>query len=445
MAVKRNNLIPRHALPKGIRLKNNTFKCITMLAEKWSSEQIELRNKRTRSPGFFVEPKKSANLVDGYNYPEQITRPISAQIYPNGEFGIGYCRPAKMSASDRRYEADRRYADANAEIVADIEISPDGQSFTYGRKIIPGVPAPKLDLGSESSQARRKYGLKGITSYGRKIIRNAGHCLDVAVRNRFGSTLQMGTLTIPSLSPQSMRCIAVNWHHIVRRFFQECKRESSKHWYRFDYVSCTEIQPKRLDTRNEVGLHLHFLYVAIRCGKNKWVLSDSWVRKVWRRVLQRYVDSERLPDNLQYKRIPVSVSGAAYVAKYASKGDKSIKQVVDEFGEEYLPSQWWSCSQGLKNCIKEHTISSTKQLAEKLLVIARWGVSEYVRYIRVATMSTNRNEYGKANNCPEEIVLGYGGLLSSCGFRLFSPGNQNQSIKLSMFCTLDKPSPLVRK
>lgn len=415
-----------------------------MISDRWSSEQIELRDKRTKAPGFFSNPEKRPSLTSTYELSPQGERSISAKIYPNGEFGVGYVRKKKTSAVDRRYEADRRYADENAEIIADIEISPDGESFTYGRKIIPGTVPPKLDLAPQSSQPRKKYGLNGITSYGRKMIRNAGHCLDVAVRGRYGRTLQMGTLTIPSLPSRYMRSIAMNWHHIVRRFFQECKRESSKHRYRFDYVSCTEIQPQRLDTRNEVGLHLHFLFVAIRVSKSQWVLSDSWIREVWRRVLSRYVDSYPLPDNLQYKRIPVSISGAAYVAKYASKGDKSIKQVAEQFGNEYLPSQWWSCSSGLKRCVKEHTIRSSTVLAEKLLVIARWGVSDYIKYIRVATMSTNTNVHGKSKNCPEEIILGYGGLLSYSGLRLFAPRNQSQSIKLSMFCTLDKPAPLVR-
>lgn len=399
-----------------------------MLTLKDSDEQFERFLKKTRAPGFFKDPRGVNSLTHGIAPPILPERSISARIFPNGEFGVGFIPRRGVSAEDRKYERDCRYARDNTEIVPDIQISPDGEQFTYVRKIIPGFPPPKLGIGSESSQAVKKYGLKGITSYGRKMIRNAGTVLDKAFRHQYNRRLQMGTLTIPSYSPDEMRNICKNWGEVVRRFYQECKRIYARYRYPFYYASVTEIQPKRLAERGEVGLHLHFLFVAIRTGRGKWVLSDTWVRATWERILKSYLREETKSQLPNYRRESVSCSSAAYLSKYMSKGGEQVKQVCEEFGEEYLPSQWWSIDSTTRKCIKHYTISSQGATAEKLLVISRCGVSDYIRYIRCITLPINTNDYAKARDCPQEVVLGYGGLLTTRGFELFAPGNYFKDI-----------------
>jgi len=400
-----------------------------IVTQLWDDETVERRDKKTRSPGFFKDPAKLKSTGSIIAPPMRADRSISARIFPNGEFGVGYVPYRGISAQDRRYENDCKYARDNAEIVPDVQISPDGEQFTYGRKIIPGFPPPKLGIGSQSSQPGKKYGLKGITSYGRKMLRNAGHLIDKTCENQYNRLPQMGTLTVPSYHPDTMQLICVHWGDIVRKFFQECKRRYAKFRYPFDYASCTEIQPKRWLERHEVGLHVHFLFVAIRLGRNKWVLPDNWVRETWGRILGHYLGVGDLPQLPNYRRDTVRKSSAAYIAKYASKGTQFIKEVAESVGEDFIPSQWWSMSSRLRDGIRRHTILSTGVVAEKLLVVARMGVSEYVRYVRVASLTIENNEYSKSHDCPEEIVLGYGGLLSAIGFGLFTDGNYYASIK----------------
>ena len=414
-----------------------------MVTEIWSNEIIELRNKRTKSPGFFADPKKRSPVTSTYELSPQGERSISAKIYPNGEFGVGYVRKKKISAQDRRYEADRRYAEENAEIVPTADFSDSGEWISYGRKIIPGTPPPKLGIGAESSQVSKRYGLKGITSYGRKMLRNAGHLIDKASEGQYNRLPQMGTVTVPAYHPETMKRICQNWGDIVRKFFQTLKRRYASFYKRFDYASCTEIQPQRWANRREVGLHLHFVYVAIRLGKNKWVLPDSYVRRVWGNTLASYLGGDEIPQLPNFRRDAVKQSSAAYLAKYASKGCDIVVEVAREAGEEFLPKQWWSMSSRLRAGIRRHTILSTGELAEKLLVISRWGTGDYIKYIRCITLQTNVNEYGKALGAPEEIILGYGGLLTYSGFRLFAPRNQDESIRQYLPRTLDKPKPLV--
>jgi len=409
-----------------------------MLALQDSDEQFEKFLKKHRAPGFFKDPCAQKSSISVIAPPMCAERNISAHIFPNGEFGVGYIPHRGISAQDRRYEADCKYARDNAEIELDVQISPDGEVVHYGRRYVPGFPPPKLGIGSELSQRPDRYGKKGITSYGRKMLRNAGHLIDKACENQYNRLPQMGTLTVPSYHPDTIRLICANWGDIVRKFFQECKRRYAKYRYRFDYASCTEIQPRRWLERHEVGLHIHFLFVAIRLGKNKWVLSDNWVRETWGRILGHYLVGGDLPQLPNYRRDTVRECSAAYIAKYASKGTEFIKEVSESVGDDYLPRQWWSISSQLRTGIRRHSILSKGDVANKLLVIARWGVSDYIRYIRTITLSINPSEYAKNKGSPSEIVLGYGGLLSACGFELFAPGGQSESIKRHLPRTLDK-------
>lgn len=416
-----------------------------MITHIWDDEIVVLRDKKTRSPGFFKDPtcdKLSASITVPDALP---SRSISARIFPNGEFGVGFVPQRGISAKERKYDADRRYADQNAEIIADIEIDdtlPEG--YKYTRRYVPATP-PKLGIGAKSSQPRPRYGLKGITGYGRKMLRNAGTLLDKACQGQYNRRMVMGTVTLPSYSSDTMKRIAENWGDIVRVFFQRLKRIYARYRYGFYYASCTEIQPARLETHREVGLHLHFLFISIRLGRGKWVVGDNDIRRIWRAVIENYLGKDDKSVNPNYRREMVNKSSAAYIAKYMSKGGDQIREVMEEFGEEYLPKQWWSMDAGTRKAIQALTISSQGALAEKLLVVSRWGVTDYVRYIRCITLQVNPNDYAKAQGCPEELVLGYGGLLTNSGFQLFTSGNHFAPLSSLLPCTLGRDTKYFKK
>lgn len=408
-----------------------------MLAPNLSDEQFERFLKKTRSPGFFKDPSNLRDKPQGMQISPRGERSISAHIYPNGEFGVGFIPHGGISASDRRHERDYKYSLDNAYYAPDIVINDENpEGFEYTRTMVYPVP-PKLGSGAESSQPSKRYGLKGITAHGRKMLRNAGHILDTVAKKGKGYMVQMGTLTIPSLESEQMKIIGERWNDIVRRFFQECRRRYLRFGKIFDYASCTEIQPERWENYREVGLHVHFLFVSFRINKRMWSLPDNWVRSVWRRCLVRYVGENRVPANLNYRREAVSRSSAAYLAKYASKGTQFIEEVAREVGEGCLPSQWWSMNSRLKKCIKAHTISSRGSEAEVLLHICTHDLTDYLKYKRVAIMEVQNTDYAKAHNSPEGIVLGYGGMLTHAGWRLFEPEDFAASIRGYMCLSVD--------
>ena len=404
----------------------------------WSEETVQLRDKKTRSPGFFKDPS-TAKASEKVVMPDSLPgRSISARIFPNGEFGVGFVPQRGISAKDRKYDADCRYAEENAEIQLKIELDDENNIIFYGREKVLATPPPNLGIGTKSSQRPSQYGLKGITGYGRKMVRNAGTLMSKAIEGKYNRKLCMGTLTVPSYLPRTMKAICSNWGDIQRKFFQEVKRRYERFRYQFDYVSVTEIQPKRLESRGEVGLHIHFLFTAIRYGRGKWVLPHSWVREAWGRILAHYVEWGECPREPNYRCDVVNTSASAYLSKYMSKGGDDIRAVLEEFGECYLPRQWWSISSRLRSAIKYYTIRSQGSDAEKLLVISRWGVSDYIRYIRCISLPVQANDYAKAHGCPQEIVLGYGGLLTHSGFQLFTPRDYFASIQSVLPDTLGR-------
>lgn len=408
-----------------------------MITQPWCEEVIALRDRATKSPGFFRPPSPANESKRKYSEVARADRQVSARVFPNGEFSVGFVPPRGISAQDRRYDRERRYAEENATIELDVQISPEGEVTHYGRKKVPGFPPPKLGIGSKSSQRRGRYGLKGITGYGRKMVRNAGTVIEQANRGRYNRRMQMGTVTVPSYPEESMKRICSNWGDIVRRFYQECRRLYAGYRYDFNYVSVTEIQPKRLAERREVGLHLHFLFVAIRLGKRKWVLPDAWVRATWQRIIESYLEQGAPSQLPNYRRESVSCSSSAYLSKYMSKGGDQISEVIEQFGEEWLPSQWWSIDNATRKCIHKHTVRSQSASADILLCICTQDMKEYYRYKRTVTIQTGATEYAKAHNCPTEVVLGYGGLLSSAGCDLFQPKDMHRSIKAYIGRTLD--------
>lgn len=403
-----------------------------------SALQYDPRDPRNKPPGFFKEPKLESYSQNKIKPSLRPGRSVSARVFPNGEFGVGFVPQRGISAQDRRYERERRDSWDNAEMVADVQISPDGEQMYYTRTLVPQLPDPKLGTGTELSQATRKYGSKGITAHGRKMLRNAGYIFDVVAKSGGGYLPQMGTLTIPSLEPERMREICVHWGDIVKRFFQECRRRYARFGKTFDYASCTEIQPGRWNDRREVGLHIHFIFIAFRLNRKVWSLPDQWVRAVWRRVLVRYVGEAGVPANINYRREGVRDSSAAYLAKYASKGADFIAEVSTELGPEALPSQWWSINRRVRDCIRRHTILSTGHQADLLLCICREGMEEYLLYSREVVLDTGCTEYAKSIGCPEKILLGYGGRLSPDGRRLFTWEGYYGSIIRFMSLTVDK-------
>jgi len=289
----------------------------------------ELLFRKARPPGSRINPFEPGGTPRvGLNSPARgvTTGVYSATIYPNGEFGIGRLAQSKKSVRDKL--CNRKIIDGYkiVEIPREHELA-DGTKLLDPYDCI-SQPV-KLDSAPESSQPKRKYGGRGITAYGKKMVRNGAYLVHTNSDKSRRLYPQFSTLTLPSFSPEVERGICENWGYIVRRFFEECTREAKRNCTTFDYVSVTEIQPERWKNRKEVGLHLHFIYNAEFI---KWagtfVLTDDFIRSTWHRILKGIIATVCETGGIpapecpipSYRREKVERSAEGYIGKYKSKG-----------------------------------------------------------------------------------------------------------------------------
>lgn len=393
-----------------------------------SLPQIAWLHHKTHSASSYDERSEAKNALKGlsrgqlHQFPVPSERSsVSAKLYPNGEFGIGYVPRSKKSAEDSRQERGvvhgyQTFWEGRPHFLESGEILFDTTDMVQ-------LVEPKLDITVESSQAPIRYGLKGITSYGRRCVRNIGFLL----QEEFGKRrLSMGTLTIPSLPPEDMLCIAQHWGDIQRKFFQECKRRYQRLKLPWHYVAVTEIQPKRWRERGEVGLHIHFLFPSFRLYKRgMFSLPHDWTRKMWQRIIENTLrahstgtrDAYNIPLPM-YNCEPVRKDAVGYLAKYLSKGSDIIDEVVERSGEEFLPKQWWSADMSSKKKLKSRVIRSTGSAAEYLLYLCKNGTKDEIVSIKSIEISSYR--YRSSDGTPIMIVIGYGGRLSMSTYKVVS-------------------------
>ena len=339
----------------------------------------------------------------------------STIIYPNGEFGVGYKGREKKSSEEKNFDIGIVNGVKTEWVPREHELE-DGSKYYDSGDMVPNSFI--LDSPDELSQTKR-YGLHGITPLGKKMVRNGTFLLEGRLR-RPGDYTQFSTVTLPRLGEVYERYICSHWAEVVKKFFQECKRQYARYARTFHYCSCTEIQPKRWKAHKFVGLHLHFVYNAAKYDQGKkWVITDTWMMETWVRILNNtlHTASTELGEPpltlhwVSYKRVPVEKSAQNYIGKYLSKGGAIIDEVRSEKGEEYLPKQWWSMSAFLRATIKRKTIRTTVELVcEHIISAIERGDKEIVYWYPSIQWVEHDDGYG--NRSSDIFLFGYGGKMS---------------------------------
>jgi hypothetical protein len=208
---------------------------------------------------------------------------------------------------------------------------------------------------------KRKKGLKGITSKGKKLVRSCAAMME----DRYGrGRLSFITCTMPPIAPDGIatgQCvtqaesekIALNWPELQRQFWQTVARRLAREGLPTDYVSVNEVQEQRFRRTGEVALHNHGLFVG-RHPKQMWVIGPNEFRSMWERIISNCIERPiSLPAATQIDSLRKSCK--AEMGKYISKGCK-ITNAVIEAGKGYLlPTAWYNASKTLKAEVKAAT------------------------------------------------------------------------------------------
>ncbi len=192
-------------------------------------------------------------------------------------------------------------------------------------------------------KAPLRYGLRGISSLGKKRVRNAAYLLTREARK---SRLTFSTVTVPAFHHEDMTVIHLNWHKIIDRYRLLLSRHLVSGGLTGEIVGVSEIQEKRYAHNGFPVLHGHFVFVgSTRAGR--WVVSPTTHDCIWRKAIQSVLFGPLPSFSSACQLQSVKKDAAGYLGKYVSKGVTAIASVVADGFEWALPKQWWSCSRSL--------------------------------------------------------------------------------------------------
>lgn len=315
---------------------------------------------------------------------------IGSRLYPNGEFTCGIIPEQKKQS-----EKERKYDELHAlqSVVYEEwcfyrrgfeEKTIEKPAFLFYKEAEQVGSSYLANCHNEPKKTRAQRGLKGITSYQRKILRNAAWLM----QRKYGKRrMAMLTLTLPTLTQEQADAILTHkggWHDLVRKFTQEFQRELRRQKAPTCYTGCTEIQEKRWRRTGVLAPHLHILYIAHE-GDWKYYVDANRFREIWRRLIQNVVDDMKLDVVVDTKAgidcSMVKKDAVAYISKYLSKGGKLIEEIKDEPNQARIPRAWAHCSKRLKRYILDSIDTLTND--EKIAIFNGYPLEEegYLKWL----------------------------------------------------------------
>jgi hypothetical protein len=283
----------------------------------------------------------------------------TAKVWPNGEFTLGYTVDGEVSPELSEWtwtggdkglspnELDERLQCLHGWLDCVAEIYSGHGRLAQALLTLSGAP------NSHKPAEPVKYGLKGLSGRGAKMLRSACYLLE----EKFGKEdICMATFTVPRLSRAERILVAQGWGVLTNRLVQYLKRELVKQGRPPLIGGCVEIQSSRLESRSEGYLHLHVVWPAHSNNGRRWAVKAEGARAWWKAALERVIGRE-LPCLPRIETAIVEFSVEHYMGKYLSKGsDDCLGQFVADLGYESVPGQWWFASAEMKQWVKEGTL-----------------------------------------------------------------------------------------
>lgn len=259
---------------------------------------------------------------------------VRARLWPNGE--ISFWTPKKMK--EPPLPAGGR---SDGDTLADCLVRAYGlaQALKYVRVLglsnVTNFDRPK------KSQVRS--GLKGMTSLGKRRVRNACYML---TREAGQFRLTFSTVTLPPLCEEDYLSVHLNWHKVMDAYRREMGRQLRRGGLTGEIVGVTEVQPDRWKDEGIPWLHGHFVFVGM-ARSGGWVVSPAKHDSIWRRAIQTVVYGP-LPSFKSACRLEsVRKSADGYLSKYMSKGGPMLDAIASDGFEWALPRQWWGMTRSL--------------------------------------------------------------------------------------------------
>jgi len=357
----------------------------------------------------------------------------SFRLWPNGEFGIGKLKTV-ASLTGKVVRASNSLDASSEEYLEWLRRFEEKTGLDAGGLLHPGLAdvaervasmdAAEAALGLSnvlnSHKAKRRRGSLGISTHGKKMLRNGAYLLQRSVGKR---SMAMLTVTVPRVSDDVERAVSVAWPEVVRVFLQELERGLARRDLKTWTVGCTEVQEERMIAHGGFPLHLHIVFQG-RKGKG-WAYPPSFYRELWQRILVNYVpELTEVSFDASTRVEAIRKDAASYIAKYASKGVRG--SVLELMGEGFrIPTGWTHITGGLKSVIKKLVVYFCDKRAVAMLscVFKAPHIFKWVGEVRIPVLGDEDGD-GIRPVLGDRPIAWYGSLLwkfSELVKRGFSP------------------------
>lgn len=346
----------------------------------------------------------------------------------------GYCENSQLVQQFYRlHGSERRVAYASRQRLLG-RLWPDGEFAVW-------LESPKLDMGShmeglpvaaiaavplgsskvtnsqkpaETCSQRAKRGSHGITSYGRRMLRNGCYLLEQSVPKPCLSFL---TLTLPTSIAGRSDC-AQRWPYAMKLLMQYLREQLQGAGLPGEIVSAVELQEKRLENFGGCTLHAHLVFQGRPSMRSPWTFTPQEYRQLWQKVLEtayeKNLDGEMdATENVQQ----VKKSCYQYLSKYISKGVALLQGHQMDPGQlaSICPSAWWHMTMALRQRVKRSVRygENVGELLEKLLLSQEEKIVAWTRKIEISGSDGRKIHLGTVGGLARSGMRRVGMLLNS--------------------------------
>jgi hypothetical protein len=205
----------------------------------------------------------------------------------------------------------------------------------------------------ESSDTPSRKKLEKMTKPMARNIRNACYLLEQDVGK---DRLSFLTLTLPNLSTEELGLCCSRWDRMVGQFLDWLAVTIKRKGGAFQYIYCTEIQTKRLQSGGGYAPHLHLIYQGRGNGKKtSWYVTPKKCRSAWTKCIVSVVGHSKFDNRALENLQRVKYSAGGYLSKYLSKGGCLDGEAADKSGVTLLRTQWGGMSRSLSRSIRSAT------------------------------------------------------------------------------------------
>lgn len=280
------------------------------------------------------------------------TQALEAKLWPNGEVVIWRSRkfkPEPLCKRENRHKAQRAIA------ILHLMLSPDidwpKMALALGLSHLPIFDRGERgseDPPPEEVESRERKGLKGMSSYGRRMVRNAAHLLQEEAGI---ARCIFATCTVPSLPLEKMVALHQNWHKVVEIYRLGIRRALKQQQLSGEIVTVSEVQAKRHERSGLPILHIHSVFVGVNAF-GRFVLTPEIHDDIWFKAIKTIINVDRDECTTACNLQRVRKNASSYIGKYMSKGLVDARAIAAGGKADWLPKHWWNCTRSLSRRVK---------------------------------------------------------------------------------------------